>query len=174
MRFPPVRRWIAQFAVVLTATFAVLSLPLPARAVDLKPTPPRPGRVIVHETLSGSWDRALRSAMPFVDRYTTSTMRRGRCNATNRCIIVRHGTAPGRARGWAAGGTSHRCTITVERIPGAPWSYRRALLEHELAHCFGVGHNARPTSRMYAPLVHRGKLVPRKFTAGERAILRRH
>jgi hypothetical protein len=133
--------------------------------------------VYVEEHVGARYDSALRSALPFVDRYTGSAMRFGKCRSGYRCIRVIQSNATHGHGAWTTSTNSRRTsTIRLSSALGRRnWSTRRSIIAHELGHANGItGHNARCTSLMWSDYTCRGRrLPPRTFTPAERAKLAR-
>ena len=160
---------VFKFAFVLLLSLELLSVaitPAYAATVNLPHftvSAPAPGRVMVDNRLSG-W--SVSKPVAFVDTYLKSYVRYGRCNSTNRCVVLSFGTPPNGKIGWAVT-SGKRCNITINKraIP----SVRTRLVSHEFAHCFGVHHNPKRTSVMYSYIT---PSLPYVFTSSEKAILR--
>lgn len=136
----------------------------------------------VVETVTGAGDVALRQAIAFDGRYTTSHIRIVRaCAAGHYCIHVRYGNPDAHVpKGYYAIATTTYQTggavITINRHLSLTASAKRRMYEHELGHALGIyAHNPKCTSVMYFSLTctKHGHLSPERFTPAERAILRR-
>ncbi|HWS35851.1 MAG TPA: hypothetical protein VN408_24310 [Actinoplanes sp.] len=162
------------------ATMPVAVIATPAAAADsVWSTPPRlrgTAVVYVEEHVGARFDSALRSSIAFVDRYTGSDMRLGRCRAGYRCIRVVESNATRGHGGWTAW-TAGRKTSEIRlsaTLARKRWHTRRSIIDHELGHANGAGHNARCTSRMWHDYRCRDNRLPaRTFTKSERLALSR-
>jgi hypothetical protein len=114
-----------------------------------------------------SWN--VSTPAEWLDRYTASNMVVvSRCSGrAYRCITVRDGKLSGNLVGWAKGDTVTIDTAKVARSPYRSASYRKALVAHELAHTFGLGHQG--GRNLMATTIDRMRL---NLTAGQRAHLR--
>ncbi|SFF98093.1 hypothetical protein SAMN05421541_1385 [Actinoplanes philippinensis] len=132
--------------------------------------------VYVEEHVGERFDSALRSSIAFVDRYTGSDMRLGRCRTGYRCIRVVQSNATnghGAWTSWTYGrkNSEIRLSATLAR---KNWYTRRSIIDHELGHANGARHNSRCTSRMWPDYRCRNKRLPaRTFTTAERSALAR-
>jgi hypothetical protein len=132
--------------------------------------------VYVEERVGSRFDSALRSSIAFVDRYTGSDMRLGRCRTGFRCIRVVESNATRGYGGWTSW-TPRRATSEIRlsaTLARKSWHTRRSIIDHELGHANGARHNPRCTSRMWPDYRCRnGRLPPRTFTKAERLVLAR-
>jgi hypothetical protein len=175
---PPRRLTPAALTAILAATLIPVAFPTPATA-DIRWTGSSSLSskiVYVEEHVGSRFDSALRGSVSFVDRYTGSDMRMGKCRTGYRCIRVVESSA---THGYAAW-TSWTRARKISEIRLSPtlarkgWYTRRSIIDHELGHANGVGHNAKCTSRMWPHYRCRnGLLPPRTFTKVERAKLAR-
>jgi hypothetical protein len=130
--------------------------------------------ICVKEYVSGSMDRDLRSAIRFVDSYTGSRMVYGPyCKGATRTLTIRTGKVPqvtsgGRTYAYTSASLG---TITID--PHTPAYARKRFFEHELGHAFTLHHSA-GCDIMKAIIVCHGRLVPERFTSGQKATLRSH
>ncbi len=169
---------MALTAVSVTTLAAAAGAPAAATGVDWTRSPSLLGSKVVYveDRVGARFDSALRSAIPFVDRYTGSDMRLGKCRKGYRCIRVVESNATHGHGAWTSW-TRARRTSEIRlssSVARKGWYTRRFVIEHELGHANGAGHNPRCTSRMW----HRytcadGRIPPRNFTADERAKLAR-
>jgi hypothetical protein len=178
---PLAHRLAAPVLTLVTAGVGAFSTP--AQASDAAGFVTTPSRgllgspvVYVEEHVGARFDSALRSSVAWVDRATGSTMRLGRCRPGYRCIRVIQSNAT-RGHGAYTSWTTGRKVSTI-RLSSAlgrkSWYARRAVIDHELGHANGAGHNARCTSRMWRFSTCRdGRIPPRAFTKAERAKLAR-
>ncbi len=132
--------------------------------------------VWVTESMAGSHDTILRNAVTYVDRYTKTRMIFAPCVPGERCIHLKPGRLnTGAETGWSK--TVNRvCTITMDTRPvrkSYGTTYWTRLYQHELAHCFGLGHSP-ANNIMYAPILLKGKVVNQYFTPKQREILGRY
>jgi len=132
--------------------------------------------VYVEEHVDSRFDSALRQSVSFVDRYTGSDMRFGKCRPGYRCIRVVQSNATHGHGAWTSW-TRARKVSEIRLSPALArqgWYTRRSIIDHELGHANGAGHNAKCTSRMWPHYRCRnGLLPPRTFTKAERAKLAR-
>lgn len=150
----------------ITNIFGGLSQPA---ATTMTPT------VYVQESVSSRADLALRQAIRFDNRYTRDRMVVHQCNASHYCIRIRYGTPSIKGAIAETSRGAHTATITVNRKMSASYTVKVRMYEHELGHAFGLGHNPKCTSLMYAYLGcnrGHGRVSPERFTTGERKILR--
>ena len=126
--------------------------------------------VMVEETVTGTWDKALRESITNVDKLTGKTrMVLGKCVADVKCIKVKNAVTPA-----GTVGICYDCDLTyfTARIElNNSWTGdkpRRHLATHELAHAFGLAHNPLSTSLMYRRMTKlNGQPVPYVFIASE-------
>lgn len=164
----------------LAATLAPVAVPNPATAADITWTRSATllgSRVVyVEEHVGRRFDSALRSSIPFVDRYTGSDMRLGKCRRGYRCIRVVESNAT-RGHGAWTSWTRARATTEIRlssSLARKGWHTRRLIIDHELGHANGAAHNATCSSLMWPRYTCRsGRLPPRVFTTIERAKLAR-
>ncbi|GID60093.1 hypothetical protein [Actinoplanes couchii] len=161
---------------VLAAASATLA-PSPALAGDPLWTTPRllgTPIVYVEEHVGARFDSALRSSISFVDRYTGSDMRLGRCRTGSRCIRVIRSNATHGYGAWTSWTPGRKTTVIrlSATLARKNWHTRRSIIDHELGHANGARHNSRCTSRMWPDYRCRNKQLPaRTFTKSERAML---
>jgi hypothetical protein len=165
---------------VLAATSVTLTASPAAAAGDFGwPTPPRllgTSVVYVEEHVGSRFDSALRSSISFVDRYTTSDMRLGKCRTGYRCVRVVENNATRGYGGWTSW-TAGRRTSEIRLsavLARKSWHTRRSIIDHELGHANGARHNEKCTSRMWPDYrCPNGSLPARRFTKAERLALAR-
>ncbi|WP_157751365.1 hypothetical protein [Actinoplanes derwentensis] len=166
--------------VLATASVTATASPAAAAAGDSfwTTTPSLLGTPVVYveEHVGARFDSALRSSISFVDRYTGSDMRLGRCRTGYRCIRVVESNATQGYGAWTSW-TFGRKTSKI-RLSGAlsrkGWYTRRSIIDHELGHANGAPHNSRCTSRMWPDDRCRNNRLPaRTFTKAERVKLAR-
>jgi hypothetical protein len=116
-------------------------------------------------------------AVAFVDKYTGSVMRFGKCRAGARCIVIREDWhLPSLWAGVTYPG-SPRATIKLNPTRRKiSWAQRYDTIVHELGHASGVyTHNSSCSSVMYFAVTCPNGHVPSvAFSKGEKATLRRH
>ncbi|BEL04162.1 hypothetical protein Q0Z83_023530 [Actinoplanes sichuanensis] len=167
----------------MTSTLAATSLTFaasPATAGDfVRPPAPRllgTSVVYVEEHVGSRFDSALRSSIAFVDRYTTSDMRLGRCRTGYRCIRIVESNATrghGAWTSWTDGRRTSEIRLSAT-LARKSWHTRRSILDHELGHANGARHNTKCTSRMWPDYrCGNGRLPARTFTKVERQALAR-
>ncbi len=153
---------------VLAFTILLMLMPAPVSAAT--------SYVYVQENVAGTMhEREVRSAVSFVDQYTRTVIRYGTPpDNKSRSITIN----PGRLSTGAETGFSKSigpaCTVTVDtRRVNKPRAaaYWRRLYEHEIAHCYGLGHSS-GNNLMYAPLIlPSGSLVSESFAPSQKAVL---
>lgn len=132
--------------------------------------------VYVEEHVGSRFDSALRSSVKFVDRYTGSDMRLGKCRKGYRCIRI---VASNATHGHGAWTSWSRARKTSEirlssSLSQKGWHTRRSIIDHELGHANGAEHNSKCTSLMWPHYTCRnGRIPPRTFTKAEREKLAR-
>jgi hypothetical protein len=167
---------ITQVLSVAAVTLTTPSTPAAAAGFDWTSPPrqPRSSVVYVEEHVGARFDSALRSSITFVDRYTGSDMRLGRCRTGYRCIRVVESNATRGHGGWTTS-TAGRATSEIRlsaTLARKNWNTRRSIIDHELGHANGARHNPKCTSRMWPDYRCRnGRLPARTFTRAERAVL---
>jgi Metallo-peptidase family M12B Reprolysin-like len=141
---------------------------------------PHHGVIYVQETVNGNADSALRSAIAFDGRYTTSKIKIHRCDSSHYCVKIGFGStgnalpanAPKGAYVAAVTTWFHNGAKIVVNRHSMPYSMKIRMFEHELGHAFGLEHNSHCTSVMYYALTCHGHLSPQAFTKHERSILK--
>jgi hypothetical protein len=121
------------------------------------------------------------SAVAFVDRYTGTKLRLGKCHTGAECIRIREKwNMDGGVAGLTYVGGSPTTTIhlNARNRDWMTWGQRYNTVIHELGHARGVyAHDRRCNSVMYSSTncnKGTGRLTPRTFTAAEKKILRNH
>jgi hypothetical protein len=132
----------------------------------------------VDARVSSLWH--VSSAVRFVDGYTGSRLRFGKCHTGAECIVIREKwNMNSRVAGltYVGGGP----TTTIHLNGTKRWmslGQRRNTMIHELGHARGIyTHDHRCISVMYESTnCNRGsgRVAPRVFTAAEKKILRRN
>lgn len=140
-------------------------------------TPTRPV-VYVQSSLTGTYNKALHTAVNFDGKYTHSRLIIGKCHAGKVCITVRANGLPSVAHGTVLGATWNPGTrnplVRINTRYHDSQHEKAEVIAHELGHALGiVNHNPRCTSLMHANMNCHGHLPPMTFTAGERRILGR-
>lgn len=177
---PLQRRLVATTVAAVSAAALISTTPGPVAASDISWTRSAgllgTKVVFVEDRVPARFDSALRSAVAFVDRYTGSDMRIGKCRKGYRCIRVVVSKATNGHGAWTSW-TKAREVSEIRLSPALArkgWYTRRSIIDHELGHANGAEHNAKCTSRMWANYTCRNKrLPPRTFTTAERAKLAR-
>jgi hypothetical protein len=176
----PLPRRLARVALtaISAATLTPVALPAPATAgITWAGSSSLSSPVVyVEEHVGSRFDSALRQSVSFVDRYTGSDMRFGKCRTGYRCIRVVESNATRGHGAWTSWTRARkvseiRLSSTLAR---KGWHTRRSIIDHELGHANGAGHSATCTSRMWPHYRCRnGLLPPRTFSKAERAKLAR-
>jgi len=174
----PHHRARVAIAAALAATLTLLAAPPPAAAgIEWTGSSSLSSKVVyVEEHVGARFDSALRGSVAFVDRYTGSDMRLGKCRKGYRCIRVIQSNATRGHGAWTSWTRARKVSVIrlSSTLAGKGWHTRRSIIDHELGHANGVGHNAKCTSRMWPHYRCRnGILPPRTFTKAERAKLAR-
>jgi hypothetical protein len=140
----------------------------------------KPTRTVwVDAKVSRRWH--VRSAVAFVDHYTGTKLRLGKCHKGAECIRIREkGNMDGGVAGLTYVGGSPTTTIhlNARNRDWMSWGQRYNTVIHELGHARGIyTHDRRCNSVMYSSTNcdgGTGRLTPRTFTAAEKKILRKH
>lgn len=152
--------------ILLATVVALTSCVHPAKAAEV---------VYVQERVGGWFDPAIRTAIPLVDRYTSSTMKLVRsCPRTaDRCIRFERKRMY-RYHGLTVHYQDDLDSAMIYLNPSYSATYpmkaRVTLVAHELGHAMGLGHGSKG-SVMYAPAPDLG-LTPRTFTRDEKEFLK--
>jgi hypothetical protein len=131
--------------------------------------------IYVQESVTGSFDGALRKAVSFDGRYTRSRLVIHRCDRKHECIRVSQGriTQAGvSGNAFVAAQTTGTHVVANVRSKGLTYGQQVRMFEHELGHALGLGHNPRCTSVMYYKLTCHGHLSPQTFDYDERQVLK--
>lgn len=161
------------------------------KQAPVKPTlpPPPPAVRVTHVEVTGldsSWD--FGNAINWVDGFTKSDMQISKCVVMENCIRIRSGSVGNPNFGWTDFAESTQiypdtgykwfdATITIDTAKAKTrtdiYGYytKRYLLDHELGHAHGLGHNPYCTSTMNPNARCNGKVPPRVFLTGEKNIL---
>lgn len=174
----PHHRARVAIAAAVAASLTLLAAPPPAAAgIEWTGSSSLSSKVVyVEEHVGARFDSALRGSVAFVDRYTGSDMRLGKCRKGYRCIRVVQSNAT-RGHGAWTSWTRARATTEIRlssSLARKGWHTRRLIIDHELGHANGAAHNATCNSLMWPRYTCRsGRLPPRLFTTRERAKLAR-
>jgi hypothetical protein len=155
-----------RFVVILATITSLLFGSSPAQAA----TP----IIMIQETVKGQQDANMRLAVRFVDKYTKSRFKYGKCVYDRRCIIIKTSSSRAKGTGWSEWKGSARKRVTITVNPGRGNGYMSRLFVHEIGHAMFLPHSSNATNLMYARLIKKnGTLVPFKFTTSQKTTLRR-
>lgn len=169
-------------AVTASAALTLVAVaPAPAGAAmpATANTAPATPTVWVDAKVNQLWP--VRRAVAFVDRYTGTKLRLGKCRQGAECIVIREKwNMDGGVAGltYVGGGRTTPIQLNARNGGWMTWGQRYHTVIHELGHARGIyTHDHRCTSVMYESTnCNRGtgRLTPRAFTAVEKKILRNH
>jgi hypothetical protein len=133
-------------------------------------------KTVYVESHVGFQNANLRKGVQFVDKYTMTRFILGKCRTGQRCIVVKVDKGRKRGTAWASWKTwdKERMRVTVTVNPAGGSAYMQRLFAHEIGHAMFLSHSRYATNVMWAPLHVNGKLVPWRFTAPQKAVLRKH
>lgn len=154
--------------ILLALVLSLAAIMLPSPAVAATPV------IMVEEYMTGVQNTNLRRAVTFVDKYTKSRFKYGKCVYTSRCIIVKKDTGRSRATARASWKGSARKRVTLLVNPGRSDAYMARLYAHEIGHAMFLEHSNYRTNLMF-PSLHTksGSLVAFRFTDHQKSILRK-
>ena len=179
MRLKPSRALTVAAALAVTAAVGVATdtdpasaaSPVSAHAAATAPT------VWVDTRVSSVWH--VTSAVRFVDRFTGTRLRLGKCHKGADCVVIREKWNMDRnVAGLTYVGGGPTTTIHLNGWKrGMSWGQRYNTIIHELGHARGIyTHDRRCDSVMYESTNCNhgtGRVAPRTFTAAEKSILRK-
>ncbi len=168
------RRLLISCALVGITAFAtagvVVASERPAAAAAVRAsTSARVQTVWIDVRVNSAWP--VRRAVGFVDRYTGSQARFGRCHAGSRCIVIRESWRMPSQWGAVTRPGYPKTTLTLNpHRRWTSWSQRLHILVHELGHAYGLYTHPRSCTSIMYHNVHcrNGRLAPLLFTTAQR------